>query len=105
MTNISFDFKFYGFKNTYENVFQTADANNGIRMEFGKGGLGGGWGLVMPGADGQLDFISQQTVPSRGVWHHVDIRREDADVELYLDGAFVGKTVLKNARLSQSSVN
>lgn len=104
VTNISFDFKFYGFKNTYENVFQTADGNNGIRMEFGKGGLGGGWGLVMPGADGQLDFISQQTVPSRGVWHHVDIRREDADIELYLDGAFVGKTVLKNQNIAMDNI-
>ncbi|MDD3593177.1 MAG: sulfatase-like hydrolase/transferase [Candidatus Gastranaerophilales bacterium] len=58
---ISFDFRIYDLKRDYSNVFQTADYNNGIRMEFSrtnaallaKGGNDTLWGKSLAFNDGK----------------------------------------------------
>jgi len=94
-TNISFSFYFYGFKNTYENLFQTSEGNAGIRLEFANVGADGLWGVVVPGKKKE-QVLSFQNIPSQHTWHDIDIAVRGDKLTVFLDGSMQGVMVLEN---------
>lgn len=93
---ISFDFKFDTIKGEYENLFQTAAGNEGIRLEFNSHGVGL-WGIVTPGkTQNTLQAVSNEYFPTPNIWHTMSIQVRNDKLELWLDGVMRNKYVLEN---------
>lgn len=83
---ISFSFRHDERKLQYEDVFQTADGNQGMRMESSDASTTGVWGFVFPGADGGLQSVPFPMAPTPHVWHDMRIEVKGDDFRYYLDG-------------------
>ncbi len=78
-------------KTLYENIFQTADYNSGIRVEIAKRKNGNTWGLIYTNTLGKMVGVSLGDAPSVSVWHTMEIKynqRRDR-LKIYVDDIVV----------------
>lgn len=90
---ISFEFKFYGFKNNFENIFQTSKINDGIRLELANASTGI-WGVVFPG-----NVIALENIPTINTWHKFNLNIKDGNLSIYIDNELKYKGVLQDDAL------
>lgn len=92
--SIEFDFLIYP-NNTqsenqrYENIFQTANYNDGIRLEIGRKKEGTSlWALLYTDIKGELRAIDLNLMPSSSIWHKMKIHyiQEENRLDVFLDG-------------------
>jgi uncharacterized protein YuzE len=88
LIRISFDFIIRGFIGDWDNLFQTADANSGIRMELSREGKT--CGIVIGHPEKGLDAIELKKFPEFNKWHSLVFELEGDTVRCQLDGAVVG---------------
>lgn len=106
-STIEFDFyideikeKFEGIR--YENLFQTADWNNGFRVEFArKSDSATLWGLVYTDRKLNQRVIDFGTMPSMNKWHHMKVAylHDKNRVDVFLNGINIRS--YQNANLNQ----
>jgi hypothetical protein len=85
---ISFDFLIRGFVGDWDNLFQTADANSGIRMELSRERKT--CGIVIGHPEKGLDAIELKEFPEFNKWHRLILELEGDTIRCQLDGAVVG---------------
>jgi len=94
--SISCKFNFWGFKDQYEGLFQTSNANKGVRLELANAGVGT-WGIVLPGQkDGDIQVVNLGDMPNTNVWHTLQVNIKNNDIEAYVDGTLKGKAHIQN---------
>jgi heptose-I-phosphate ethanolaminephosphotransferase len=98
--NISAQFKLPETKNKtntvfphYENLFQTADVNFGIRLEFGYGENSTlGWAIIIGDKTGQFIGFDLGDFPLTGTWHDLKIKIKPNVLEVKVNGEVVNST-------------
>lgn len=101
--DIKFDFKYEGLKADYENLFQTADVNDGIRLEFANFSEAGTGALLIPCKQAP-EVFSFNNLPTPNVWHSLEIRIIGNDLKVFLDDGLLGKKILKNPNIKLDNV-
>jgi hypothetical protein len=81
---ISFDFYLRSFKGPYDNLFQTAPGNDGLRIEIDKERYV--WALVYAKKSGGFDAVEIPLFPSLKQWHNLKISVRGPYVKIWYDG-------------------
>lgn len=103
--NIQVDFKFNGFGNDHQTLFQTAPGVEGVRLELANVGAGL-WGCYIPDEKDKNKIINfnEMTMPIKNIWHHLELIVNDKVFYLYLDGALVHKEDVKASKFNVEQV-
>lgn len=107
--DISFDFKFNGFQNEedkYQDLFQTSDGNEGIRLEFLNATQTGVWGIIFPLINGneEVQSIPLNPIPTLHMWHKMNIKSNKNNIEIYVDGILQKKAVIDTQNFKVDNV-
>jgi len=79
---------------THENLFQTADLNNGLRLELGRApGTPSGWGLVYSDQKHEIAGLALGETPSPNIWHSLRVIYEAKTdtLSVFLNGRKIGE--------------
>lgn len=87
--DVKMDFYCNHLNGDYENLFQTAAGNAGLRFEFANVGTAGVCGLVYPEKD-NIEAITVNGWPLPGMWHSLEAKIINDVLGLYIDDALVG---------------
>ena len=96
--DVKIDFRYDSLNGDYENLFQTAAGNTGLRFEFVDHGLSGSCGLVYPDKD-KFEALTIKYLPIPGIWHSLEAKVVGDKLGLYLDGAFVGMKSVDSSKI------
>ncbi len=96
--DISVEFRHDSLREDFENIFQTAAENNGLRFELTTMGTNGNSGLVFM-QNNKLDFISTGALPLPKIWHTLEAKIIDNTLAVYLDGALVGEKKIDSSQV------
>lgn len=88
---VAFRFKMNAWLRPNDNIFQTADDNNGIRLELTHPQ---GWGLVFKDSKNDLVGLPLGTLPELTKWHHFSLSVYNRQVTAQADGKILTHTTL-----------
>ena len=95
---ISVEFRYDNLHEEFENIFQTAAGNNGLRFELTTVGMNGNGGLVFM-QNNKEDVISIGALPLPKIWHTLETKIIDNTLAVYLDGALVGEKKIDSSQV------
>lgn len=98
---LSFRFKMNEWLGPYDNIFQTADWNNGIRMELTQPQ---NWGLVFKDTQNDLVGISLGTLPQLTKWHSFSLSVYNRQVTAKADGKTLTNTFLPHMNFAINKI-
>lgn len=101
--DICMQFKYDKLNERFENVFQTSDANNGIRFELTQDGSTGNAGIVFS-KNGMADSINIGSLPLPNIWHTLETKIIDDKIGVYIDDALIGEKILDSTMVRYDDV-